>query len=184
VCVRGRAFGAVSSRGAVRSRTVGVDAVRRCRVRRCRIRGRGVDRRAGPCRRVGHPIHAARVDGSARRRRLVDMPAALLAGARRARAHPGDAAAAVSAPMSGVMRSTVMAPAHRWHGPSHVARVGVATPKRRREMVIMRTRSLRRDASGATRRPMIPQAVRLEADPQPKGVGSRSGSAVDDVQVA
>src|SRR4029079_2441538 len=50
----------------------------------------------------------------------------------------------------------------------------------RRGEVVMRSRICRRDASGATRRPMIPQPAGEKAEPPP----ARGSSAVDDVQLA
>ena len=132
--------------------------------RRC---GHGLDRGSDRWRaRIQLPIRARAIDR--RSRRAIDVLAARLCGTGWSRAHAGGATGLVWAPMGGVMRSTVMAPAHRLRRPSRVARAGEATPKRRCEVVVMRSRIWRRDASGATRRPMIPQPAREKADPRPR----------------
>ena len=63
-----------------------------------------------------------------------------------------------------MVRPAVMASAHRPWGPGRVAETVVAAPKWRQAVVVMCSRKAGREASGATRRPMIPQAGRSKPD--------------------
>ena len=116
------------------------------------------------------PPSGARSRGARRRTGPAPAPVGLrsLVGLRpraRVRAHAGDAARPIGRRLGVVVRSTVMPAAHR---PSRLGtgwpEAGTATPDRRRSngghAVLDRSG---RDASGATRRPMIPQAARRRA---------------------
>jgi hypothetical protein len=135
----------------------------RCAIHRCPVHGwrsarcnarciRGRDR--PPCRRID----------------VIGPSRALGTPVSRIRGHARDAASAVGVPVGRMMRSTVMPPAHRLR-PSPVTRAREAAPRRRRKVVIMGTRIVRRDASGATRRPMIPQPAGGEADRHDRALG-------------